>query len=70
MADFLRNSLSRVEIQLIGRPEYCTDVRAAMSGIADPETGVQISVRAPISRIVDSVHRTRRDNLEGVLCRQ
>ena len=56
MADILRNSLSRVEIQLIGRPEYCTDVRAAMSGIADPETGVQISVRAPIPRIVDSVH--------------
>ena len=56
MADYPHNSLSRVEIQLIGGPDYCTDVRAAMSGIADPETGVQISVRAPIPRIVDSVH--------------
>ena len=51
VADFLRNSLSRVEIQLIGRHEYCTDVRAAMSGTADPETGVQISVRAPFLSI-------------------
>ena len=70
MPIYHHNSLSRVEIQLIGRPEYCTDVRAAMSGIADPETGVQISVRAPISRIIDSAHCTRGDNLEGRMCRQ
>ena len=30
--------LRRVEICLVGRADYCTDVRAAMSGIADPET--------------------------------
>ena len=67
MADFLRNSLSRVEIQLIGRPEYCTDVRAAMSGIADPETGVQISVRAP-TKPVDIVQIMNSEEVQG--CKQ
>ena len=46
----LISSLRRVEIHLVGPAVYCTDVRAAMSGIADPETWVQISVRAPVSR--------------------
>ena len=35
---FNRFYLRRVEIHLVGPTVYCTDVRAAMSGIADPET--------------------------------
>lgn len=37
----------RVEIGKANPIRCCTVVRAAMSGVADPETGVQISHRAP-----------------------
>ena len=37
----------RVEIGHAAGREQSTDVRVAMSGTADPETGVRISVRAP-----------------------
>ena len=37
----------RVEIGHAAGREQSTDVRVAMSGTADPETGVRISARAP-----------------------
>jgi hypothetical protein len=39
--------MRRVEIHRVGRRSYRTGVRVAMSGTADPETGVRISARAP-----------------------
>ncbi len=48
-------NLGRVEIELVNPITHCTDVRAAMSGTADPETGVQISVRAPLSNSKQSI---------------
>ena len=42
-----REHQRRVEIGKAAGREYRTDVRVAMSGTADPETGVRISARAP-----------------------
>jgi hypothetical protein len=39
--------MRRVEIHRVGRTNNRTGVRVAMSGTADPETGVRISARAP-----------------------
>ena len=59
--------IRRVEILLANRPSYCTDVRAAMSGTADPETGVQISVRAP-TKPVDVVQIMNSEEVQD--CKQ
>ena len=42
--------IRRVEILLANPLDYCTDVGAATSGIANPLTWVQIPVRAPYYR--------------------
>jgi hypothetical protein len=38
LANFIHFNLRRVEIHLVGPTDCCTDVRAAMSGTANPET--------------------------------